>query len=181
MIPSRTAPEDINARAGRCCCGRAAMTSLYWGRGLGYTACLIGTFLLLLVVAKVPKATVDMYSTSLRVILWQEEEEGGKNATGWQAGRERGLHRVIYLPKPVDVDVAHGINIAPLFIFSGFLVGAFAFMTARMEAVMPASFPPSSYQCLFTAERACCCCGVWREGTATSVCSQLSAPVVAVV
>lgn len=44
------------------------------------------------------------------------------------------VKQVIYLPKPVDVDVAHGTSITPLFFLFGVFVAGFVFMTGRMES-----------------------------------------------
>lgn len=47
--------------------------------------------------------------------------------------QQRKYRDAIYLPKPVDVDVAHGMSVNPLFFAFGVLVAGFVFMTARME------------------------------------------------
>lgn len=82
--------------------------------------------------------TVDVYSTSLHVVEWLDRVES-MNSNVSEAGGvigqafERKSRDVIYLPKPVDVDVAHGMSITPLFFLFGVVVGGFVFMTGRME------------------------------------------------
>lgn len=87
--------------------------------------CLLGISqvgLLVLASSQSPRVTVDVYTTNLNLA-----RDTASNHTSLSLIRA----------KPVTVDLAHGINITPLFLGSSLLIAAFSFLTSHMCDTSP--------------------------------------------